>query len=221
MTRLKHILLDPIFGKNPILFQVLGVCSALAVTSSVSVTVAMCIALTTVVALSSFFISCVRHLLPGSVRLIIQMTIIASLVIVADQFLKAYFFDISRILSVFVGLIITNCIVLGRAEAYATQNPPISSFFDGLGNGIGYSCVLLTVAVIREFFGTGGLLGWQILPATAEGGWYAPNMLMLAPASAFFLIATLVWILRSVRPDQQEEADLSIIDLPYDEEEIS
>ncbi|MDH5172275.1 MAG: NADH:ubiquinone reductase (Na(+)-transporting) subunit D, partial [Gammaproteobacteria bacterium] len=184
--------------------------SALAVTSSLKVTLVMCVALTVVTAFSSLLISAVRNHTPGSIRIIVQMVIIASLVIVVDQFLRAYAFAISKQLSVFVGLIITNCIVMGRAEAYAMKNPPIPSFLDGIGNGLGYSAVLIAVAVVRELFGAGKLLGITILPLVTEGGWYQPNGLLLLPPSAFFLIGMLIWGLRSVRTEQVEQREYKL-----------
>lgn len=207
MTTMKETLVNPIFRDNPIALQILGICSALAVTSSLKVTVVMCIALTLVTAFSSLFISMIRAQIPGSIRIIVQMTIIASLVIVVDQVLKAVAYDISKQLSVFVGLIITNCIVMGRAEAFAMKNPPVPSFIDGLGNGLGYSVVLLAVAFFRELFGSGKLFGFEILPLVTEGGWYNPNGLLLLPPSAFFLIAAFIWILRSLDKKQVEAPD--------------
>jgi Na+-transporting NADH:ubiquinone oxidoreductase subunit D len=171
MDSVKDTLTGPIFKDNPIALQILGICSALAVTSSLQVTLVMCVALTVVTACSSFLISSIRNHIPGSIRIIVQMVIIASLVIVVDQVLKAYAYAISKQLSVFVGLIITNCIVMGRAEAFAMKNPPLPSFLDGVGNGLGYSAVLIAVAVVRELFGTGKLLGIEILPLVTEGGW--------------------------------------------------
>ena len=210
MQTVKETLLAPIFKDNPIALQILGVCSALAVTSSLQVTLVMCVALTFVTAFSSFFVSAIRKQIPGSIRIIVQMIIIASLVIVVDQFLKAYAYAISKQLSVFVGLIITNCIVMGRAEAFAMKNPPVASFIDGIGNGLGYSVVLIVVAVIRELFGAGKLLGFEILPLVTDGGWYIPNGLLLLPPSAFFLIGMFIWVLRSYRKEQVEEPDFTI-----------
>jgi len=206
----KETLLGPIFKNNPIALQILGVCSALAVTSSLQVTLVMCVALTTVTAFSNFFVSAIRKHIPGSIRIIVQMVIIASLVIVVDQFLKAYAYAISKQLSVFVGLIITNCIVMGRAEAFAMKNPPMASFIDGVGNGLGYSVVLITVAVVRELFGAGKLMGFEILPLVTDGGWYIPNGLLLLPPSAFFLIGLFIWALRSFRKEQAEAPDFTI-----------
>ena len=193
MTAMKDTLFAPVFKENPIALQILGICSALAVTSSLQVTMVMCIALTLVTAFSNLFISSIRQHIPGSIRIIVQMIIIASLVIVVDQILKAVAYDISKKLSVFVGLIITNCIVMGRAEAFAMKNPPVASFIDGIGNGLGYSVVLLSVAVVRELFGSGKLFGFEILPLVTEGGWYNPNGLLLLPPSAFFLIGIFIW----------------------------
>ena len=210
METVKETLLGPIFKNNPIALQILGVCSALAVTSSLQVTLVMCVALTTVTAFSNFFVSAIRKHIPGSIRIIVQMVIIASLVIVVDQFLKAYAYAISKQLSVFVGLIITNCIVMGRAEAFAMKNPPIPSFIDGVGNGLGYSVVLITVAVVRELFGAGKLMGIEVLPLVTDGGWYIPNGLLLLPPSAFFLIGLFIWALRSFQKEQVEEPDFKI-----------
>lgn len=205
MAKTMKVLTDPIVNNNPIALQVLGICSALAVTSSLSVTVVMCIALTLVTAFSNFFVSTIRNHIPSSIRIIVQMTIIASLVIVVDQILKAVVYDISRQLSVFVGLIITNCIVMGRAEAFAMKNPPFPSFLDGVGNGLGYSVVLLSVAFVRELFGSGTLFGVEIM-----GSWYVSNGLLLLPPSAFFLIGFLIWGLRTWKKSQVEEPEFTI-----------
>lgn len=207
----KDVLLDPIFNNNPIALQVLGICSALAVTSSLRVTIVMCIAVIFVTGLSNFSVSLIRNQVPASIRIIIQMTIIASLVIVVDQILKAYAYEISKQLSVFVGLIITNCIVMGRAEGFAMQNPPGLSLLDGIGNGIGYSVLLLVVATVRELLGSGSLFSIQLLPLVRDGGWYYANGLMLLPPSAFFLIGFFIWILRSWKPVQQEKADFVML----------
>ena len=207
MSDTRKVLLSPIFDNNPIALQILGICSALAVTTSLKVTLVMCIALTLVTAFSNFFIASIRNYIPSSIRIIVQMTIIASLVIVVDQVLKAYAYDISKQLSVFVGLIITNCIVMGRAEAFAMANPPIPSFLDGIGNGLGYSVVLIFLAAIRELFGAGKLLGYNILPLVKDDGWYIPNGLFLLPPSAFFLIGGFIWLIRTQRKDQVEAVD--------------
>jgi Na+-transporting NADH:ubiquinone oxidoreductase subunit D len=206
----KETLTAPILRNNPIALQILGICSALAVTSSLQVTVVMCIALTTVTAFSNLFVSMIRSQIPGAIRIIVQMIIIASLVIVVDQVLKAVAYEISKQLSVFVGLIITNCIVMGRAEAFAMKNPPLPSFIDGIGNGLGYSVILLVVAVIRELFGAGKLFGIEILPLVTEGGWYNPNGLLLLPPSAFFIIGMLIWGLRSWDRSQEEAPDYTL-----------
>ena len=206
----KEVLLNPLFINNPIGLQILGICSALAVTTKMSVALVMCIALTLVTAFSNLFISMIRHQIPSSIRIIVQMTIIASLVIVVDQILGAVAYDISKQLSVFVGLIITNCIVMGRAEAFAMQNPPGLSFLDGIGNGLGYSLVLMVVATIREFFGSGSLFGMEILPLVTNGGWYTPMGLMLLPPSAFFIIGLLIWALRSWKTEQIEAPEYEI-----------
>ena len=210
MSRFRETIVAPIFDNNPIALQILGICSALAVTSSMQVTVVMCLALTAVTAFSNLFISMIRNAIPSSIRIIVQMIIIASLVIVVDQILKAVAYEISKQLSVFVGLIITNCIVMGRAEAYAMKNPPIPSFFDGIGNGLGYSVVLLAVGFFRELFGAGKLFGIEILPLVTEGGWYNPNGLLLLPPSAFFLIGLFIWALRAAKPAQVEAPEYSL-----------
>ncbi len=209
-TKVKDILFKPVFQENPIALQILGICSALAVTSSLKVSVVMCIALTLVTAFSSMLISLIRKQIPGSIRIIVQMTIIASIVIFVDQVLKAVAYDISKQLSVFVGLIITNCIVMGRAEAFAMKNPPVASFLDGIGNGLGYSVILLVLAFIRELFGAGKLFGFEIFSVVNNGGWYVPNGLLLLPPSAFFLIGLLIWALRSWKKGQAEAPDFKI-----------
>lgn len=208
--KLKELLFDPVFKNNPIALQILGICSALAVTSNLRVTLVMCIALTAVTGFSNLFVSLVRNHAPNSIRIIVQMVIIASLVIVVDQILKAVAYDISKQLSVFVGLIITNCIVMGRAEAFAMKNPPIPSFFDGIGNGLGYSVLLVMLAVIRELFGSGKLMGYEILSLVTEGGWYVPNGLLLLPPSAFFLIGLFIWALRTWKKNQVEVSEFKI-----------
>jgi len=210
MTEARKVLVDPIVDNNPIMLQVLGICSALAVTTSMLPSVLMCIALTSVAALSGAAISSIRNHIPNNIRIIVQMTIIASFVIVVDEMLKAYAFETSKQLSVFVGLIITNCIVLGRAEAYAMKNGPAMSFLDGVGNGLGYSFVLLVVAFCRELFGAGTLFGYEILPLVGDGGWYYANGLMLLPPSAFFIIGLLIWAVRSLRPKQVERPEYQI-----------
>ncbi|MEW6462916.1 MULTISPECIES: NADH:ubiquinone reductase (Na(+)-transporting) subunit D [Pseudomonas] len=201
---IKEVLLNPIFNNNPIGLQILGICSALAVTSNLQTALVMSAALTLVTAFSNLFISMIRSQIPGSIRMIVQMVIIASLVIVVDQVLKAYAFSLSKQLSVFVGLIITNCIVMGRAEAFAMQNPPVLSFFDGIGNGLGYSAMLIALGVIRELFGAGKLMGYEILSVVNDGGWYQPNGMLLLPPSAFFLIGLFIWAIRSWKKDQVE-----------------
>jgi Na+-transporting NADH:ubiquinone oxidoreductase subunit D len=210
MSKTKDILISPIFANNPIALQILGVCSALAVTSSLNVTLVMCLALTTVTMFSNLFISLIRNQVPNNIRIIVQMTIIASLVIVVDQVLKAYAYEISKQLSVFVGLIITNCIVMGRAEAFAMQNPPLPSLLDGIGNGLGYSVVLLFVGFLRELFGSGTLFGYEILPLVTNGGWYYSNGMMLLPPSAFFVIGGFIWLLRTWKKDQVEAAEFTM-----------
>jgi len=205
MSEMKETLTQPILRNNPIALQILGICSALAVTTSMQVTVVMCIALTTVTGFSDLFVSTIRKHIPGSIRIIVQMIIIASLVIVVDQVLKAYAFEISKQLSVFVGLIITNCIVMGRAEGFAMSNPPWHSALDGLGNGLGYAVVLVVVAFLRELFGAGKVLGLTILPLVKDGGWYEPNGMRLLAPSALFIIAGLIWALRTWKPQLQEK----------------
>ncbi|AMT98252.1 NADH:ubiquinone reductase (Na(+)-transporting) subunit D [Psychrobacter alimentarius] len=207
MADTKTILTSPIFDNNPIALQILGICSALAVTTSMANAMVMCVALTLVTAFSSFFISIIRKQIPSSIRIIVQMTIIASLVILVDQVLKAVAYDVSKGLSVFVGLIITNCIVMGRAEAFAMSNPPVPSFLDGIGNGLGYSAVLLFVATVREILGAGTWFGITILQPVTDGGWYLPNGLLLLPPSAFFIIGLFIAIVRIWKPEQVEEAE--------------
>ncbi len=205
MAKATEILFDPIFKNNPIALQVLGICSALAVTSKMDTVIAMSIALIFVNSFSNLSVSLIRTQIPTNIRIIVQMTIIASLVIIVDQVLKAYAYDISRRLSVFVGLIITNCIVMGRAEAFAMKNKPFMSFLDGLGNGLGYSLILIVVGIIREVFGSGKLLGYNVLTPVTEGGWYQTNGLLVLPPSAFFLIGFFIWALRTWKKDQVEE----------------
>ena len=208
----RQTVLDPLFNKNPVLLQVLGICSALAITNSVLTSLIMSLALTAVLAFSNVCISLIRNHLPNSVRIIVQMTIIATGVIVVDQLLQAFAPDVARTLSVFVSLIVTNCIVLGRAEAFAVQNNVRMSFLDGIGNGLGYSLVLLVVGTIREILGAGSWLGIQVLPLTQDGGWYIPNQMMLLPPSAFFIIGFLIWLLRSWKTEQVEEREFKEID---------
>jgi Na+-transporting NADH:ubiquinone oxidoreductase subunit D len=201
----RKALVTPILDNNPIGVQVLGICSALAVTTRLDKALVMAIGVTLVTAFANLAVSLVRNHTPGSIRIIVQLTIIASLVIMVDQFLKAYLYELSLELSVFVGLIITNCIVMGRAEGYAMQNPPWISFLDGIGNGLGYGLVLVLIAIARELLGAGRLLGYQVLPLTQDGGWYEPNGLMLLAPSALFLVALLIWALRTWKPALQEK----------------
>jgi len=210
MSKTREILFDPVFNNNPIALQILGICSALAVTSSLKTAFVMSIALTAVCAFSNLAISIVRNQLPSSIRIIVQMMVISSLVIVVDQILQAFAYDIAKQLSVFVGLIITNCIVMGRAEAFAMKNPPVSSFLDGIGNGLGYSVVLIFVGAIRELFGSGTLAGVEVLPVVTAGGWYQANGLLLLPPSAFFIIGLFIWGLRSWKKGQVEKSDFEI-----------
>jgi Na+-transporting NADH:ubiquinone oxidoreductase subunit D len=201
---MKQNLWAPVLDNNPIALQVLGVCSALAVTTKLETAFVMTLAVIFVTALSNFFVSLMRHHIPNSVRIIVQMAIIASLVIVVDQILKAFLYDISKQLSVFVGLIITNCIVMGRAEAYAMKSAPLPSLLDGIGNGLGYGFVLITVAFFRELIGSGKLFGMEVLPLVADGGWYQPNGMFLLAPSAFFLIGFMIWAIRIFKPEQIE-----------------
>jgi len=209
-TDTRKVLFEPLVVNNPIIVQILGICSALAITSRLEPAVIMSIALTAVVACSNVAISAIRHFIPNNIRIIEQMTIIASLVIVVDQVLRAYAPEISKQLSVFVGLIITNCIVLGRAEGYAMKNPVWPSFVDGLGQGLGYSLILIALGATRELFGFGSLWGHPILPLVSDGGWYRPNSLMTLAPSAFFLVAGIIWAVRTWKHDQQEQADYQI-----------
>ncbi|MFD2238496.1 NADH:ubiquinone reductase (Na(+)-transporting) subunit D [Aureimonas populi] len=210
MSAALRTLSDPLVDKNPVTVHILGICSALAVTTSMSTALTMSIALTVVLALSAGIISLIRHQIPSSIRIILQITIIASLVIVADQVLQAYAYEMSQRLSVFVSLIATNCIVLGRTEAFALKNPPLPSMVDGVGNGLGYSLVLLLVAALRELFGAGSLFGVSILPLVADGGWYQPLRLMLLAPSAFIILGLLVWGVRSWRPRQVEAREFEL-----------
>jgi len=205
MSKSKQALLDPLFDNNPIALQVLGICSALAVTTKMETASVMAVAVVAVVALSNLSVSLIRNYIPPSIRIIVQLTIIASLVIVTDQILKAFVYEISKQLSVFVGLIITNCIVMGRAEAYAMQNSPGLSLMDGIGNGVGYGIVLMVVGFFRELFGSGSLFGVEILSPVTQGGWYQPNGLMVLAPAAFFLIGGFIWILRTYKPEQVTE----------------
>ncbi|TWU16183.1 NADH:ubiquinone reductase (Na(+)-transporting) subunit D [Allorhodopirellula heiligendammensis] len=200
------VLIDPVVDNNPITLQVLGICSALAVTTKMETSVVMALAVIAVTACSNLAVSAIRSYIPSSIRIIVQMCVIASLVIVVDQFLKAFLFDISKQLSVFVGLIITNCIVMGRAEGFAMKNTPGISFLDGIGNGLGYGFVLLVVAFFRELFGSGSLFGFTLLELDRNGGWYNPNGLMLLPPSAFFIIGIMIWVIRLNKPAQIEES---------------
>lgn len=206
----KGVLTAPIFQNNPIALQILGICSALAVTTSMSVSLVMSLAVIFVTAFSNLFVSLIRNHIPSSIRIIVQMTIIASLVIVVDQILKAYAYEMSKQLSVFVGLIITNCIVMGRAEGFAMSNTPGMSFLDGIGNGLGYGFVLMVVGFFRELLGAGSVFGITILQTVQNGGWYVPNGLLLLPPSAFFIIGLLIWVLRAVNPEQVEDNEFKM-----------
>lgn len=194
----RKIVKDAMWDNNPITFQVLGICSALAVTVQLKTALVMCAALTFVLALSNVIISLLRNMIPSKIRIIVELTIISSLVILADQFLKAYMYDMSKQLSIFVGLIITNCIVMGRAEAYAMANPPWKSFLDGLGNSFGYSCILILVAIGREVLGSGTLLGFSVIPQSLyDMGYVNCGVMVLAPG-AFFLLGFIIWIQRAI-----------------------
>jgi Na+-transporting NADH:ubiquinone oxidoreductase subunit D len=206
----KKVVTDPLLNNNPIALQILGVCSALAVTSKLETSLMMSLALMSVLVCSNAAISLIRNHIPSSIRIIVQMTIIASLVIVVDQMLKAFAFNISKQMSVFVGLIITNCIVLGRAEAFAMKNRPGLSFLDGLGNALGYSLILIIVGTTRELFGSGSLLGYQVFPLVTAGGWFYPVGIMLLPPSAFFIIGLFIWWLRTWKTAQLERAEYRI-----------
>lgn len=211
MSQSLAYLTDPLIKANPITQHILGICSALAVTTSVLTALTMSVALTVVLVFSSTAISVIRNHIPTSIRLIVQITIIASLVIVMDQLLKAFAYEVSKRLSIFVGLIVTNCLVLGRAEAFARQTPVWPSALDALGNGLGYSFILLIVGTIREFLGAGTLLGFEILPLVENGGWFRPLRVMFLAPSAFFIVGFLVWIIRSRRPEQVEEPEFRIL----------
>ena len=203
-SKTRDALADPLFNNNPIALQVLGICSALAVTTKMDTALVMSVAVLAVLTLSNLFVSLLRNQIPTNIRIIVQLTIIASLVIVTDQILKAYVYEISKQLSVFVGLIITNCIIMGRAEAYAMQNPPVQSIMDGIGNALGYSLILMMTAFLRELFGSGSLFGITVMPLVTEGGWYNPNALMLLSPAAFFIIGLFIWVLRTWKPEQVE-----------------
>ncbi len=214
MLKSLQVITDPLLDKNPVSVHILGICSALAVTTSVATALTLSLALIVVLTVAAGLISLIRHHIPGSIRIIVQITIIASLVIVADQLLQAFAYEMSQRLSVFVSLIATNCIVLGRTEAFALHNRPLPSMLDALGNGAGYALVLLVVASIRELFGAGTLLGYGVLPLVADGGWYQPMRLMLLAPSAFIILGLLVWAVRSLRPVQQETREF----VPYEPE---
>ena len=203
--KIKDMLWDPIINRNPVTLGVLGVCSALAVTGKMENAVVMTLCVTVVIACSNFAVSLIRNQVPGSIRIGVQITIIATLVIVVAQVLEAYLFDISKALSVYVGLIITNCAVMGRAEAFAMKNRPGPSLLDGIGTGLGYGMVLIVVAFFRELFGSGTIFGFEILKSVTQGGWYVNNGMMVLPPSAFFLIAFLIWAIRTWKPEQNEE----------------
>ncbi|WP_150538329.1 NADH:ubiquinone reductase (Na(+)-transporting) subunit D [Actinobacillus vicugnae] len=204
-NNLKKLLLSPIADNNPIALQILGICSALAVTTQLQTAFVMAIAVSLVTAFSSLFISMIRNYIPNSIRIIVQMAIIASLVILVDQVLRAYAYDLSKQLSVFVGLIITNCIVMGRAEAFAMKSGPVESFVDGIGNGLGYGAMLIIVAFFRELIGSGKIFGITVLETIQNGGWYQANGLFLLAPSAFFIIGFVIWAIRTWKPEQVEK----------------
>ena len=210
MSKAREVLLNPIFNDNPIALQILGICSALAVTTNLYPTLLMCLALTSVLCLSNLFVSIIRNHIPTNVRMIVQITLIASLVVLVDEILKAYDYETSKTIGVFVALIVTNCIVMGRAEAYAMQNGPWLSFLDGLGNGLGYSLILIIVATMRELFGSGTLFGYEILILTQNGGWYQGNNYMVLSSSSFILIGLFIWLLRSWKVEQIEEPEFQV-----------
>jgi Na+-transporting NADH:ubiquinone oxidoreductase subunit D len=212
-------LFAPLIRENPVTLHVLGVCSALAITNSLTSSLVMSAAMMVVLIVSNFFISLIRHHLPASVRIIVQITIIASAVTVIDQLLSAFLPDTARTLSVYISLIVTNCIVLGRAEACAMKNTVGASILDAIGNGLGYSIVLIIVATLRELFGSGSLMGYRILELVQDGGWYQPNEMMLLPPSAFFIIGCLVWAIRHWKPEQREEPDFKPLLLKWEEDE--
>jgi len=204
-AKARDVLFDPIFNRNPIGLLVLGICSALAVTAKLETAIVMSISVTVVIAFSNLLVSLIRVQLTPSIRMFVQITIIASLVIVVDQILQAFLFEISKQLSIFVSLIVTNCIVMGRAEGFAMSNRPWLSFVDGIGNGLGYSVILVAVAFVRELFGAGSLFGVQLMTLKSNGGWYEPNGLMVLPPSAFFIIGLLIFAIRAWKPEQVEE----------------
>lgn len=205
MAKYKKAVLDPLVDRNPVTFHILGICSALAVTSKLETSIVMSVAVIFVLSFSNLSISLIRNHIPASIRILVKMTIIASLVIIADQTIRAFAYPISKQLSVYVGLIITNCIIMGRAEVFASKNPPVISFLDGLGNAMGYALVLLIVGFIRELLGSGKVLGVSVFALATEGGWYVPNGIFLLAPSAFFLIGLLIWAVRSWKPEQVEE----------------
>lgn len=210
----KETFITPLLKENPVTLHILGICSALAITNSLTSSLIMSVSLTAVLVMTNVAISLIRKHLPSSVRLLVQITIIASAVAVIDQVLTAYLPEAARTLSVYIALIVTNCIVLGRAEACAMKNGVGTSILDALGNGLGYSMVLIFVAVIRELFGNGSLMGHRILELVHEGGWYEPNAMLLLPPSAFFIIGFLVWGIRTWKPEQIEKAEFKPEPLP-------
>ena len=210
MSESSKLVVEPISDNNPIILQVLGICSALAVTTQMMPALVMSISLTAVIVFTSFFVSLIRNVIPSNIRIIAQVTVAAVGVILVDQVLKAYAYDMSKQLSVFIGLILTNCIVLGRAEAFAMSNTPGRAALDGIGNGLGYSVILMIVAFFRELFGSGKLFGFEIMPLVTEGGWYQSNGLMLLRPRAFFLIGLIIWVVRTWKPAQVEKPSFQI-----------
>ena len=204
---IREVLYPPLLKENPVTLHVLGICAALAITNSVTSSLIMSLATTGVLVISNATISLIRNHLPGSVRIIVQITIIASAVTVIDQCMQAFVPELARTLSVYISLIVTNCIVLGRAEACAMKHGVAHSVWDAIGNGVGYGIVLITVAVIRELFGNGSLMGYEILTLTRDGGWFEPNELMMLAPSAFFIVGFMIWGVRTWSPDQVEQAD--------------
>ena len=200
----KEAFLSPLFATNPIAMSVLGICSALAVTTKMDTALTMTIAVTSVLVCSNFAVSLIRNHIPSSIRMIVQMVIIVAMVMIVDLVLQAFAFKLSKSLSVFVSLIITNCIIMGRAEAFAMKNPPVLSIVDGLGNGLGYGLILMIVSFFREFFGSGTIFGFEVLKTVNNGGWYMPNGLMILAPSAFFIIGLIIWLFKTINPKLQE-----------------
>ena len=214
----RNSLLTPLIRENPVTLHVLGVCAALAITNSLTSSLIMSAAMIIVLVISNLFISLIRNHLPASVRMIVQITIIASAVTVIDQLLSAFLPDAARTLSVYISLIVTNCIVLGRAEACAMKSSVGTSILDAIGNGLGYSIILIIVATLRELLGNGSLMGYRLLELTRDGGWFEPNEMLLLPPSAFFIIGFMIWVIRSWKPEQKEMSEYGPIPLQRDED---